>query len=107
VTTAISWVVEMTTYRADEPTQTRNKRLAVYADAPSLTDASLPVDVVASTPVAVWPSGAMASDTVDGMVSVEVWINTTTTSSTRVPATLITVEVTIAEGRVVGSKVRP
>lgn len=104
---AIGWVVEMTTYRADEPTQDRNERLAVYADASLLTEGSLPFGVGASAPVAVWPSRAVAADAGDGVVSVEVWITTTTTSGARVPATLITVEVTISEGLVVGSKVLP
>ena len=104
---ALGWVIEMTTYRADEPTENRSERLAVYADASLLTEGSLPFGVGASAPVAVWPSGAAATDIVDGVVSVEVWINTTPTSGARVPATLLTVEVTIAEGRVVGSKVLP
>ena len=80
---AIGWVVEMTTYRADEPTQNRSERLAVYADASPLTDGSLPLDVIAAAPVAVWPSGAAVTDAADGVVSVEVWINTTPTSGAR------------------------
>jgi hypothetical protein len=104
---AIGWVIEMTTYRADEPTQKRSERLAVYADASPLTDGSLPLDVKAAAPVAVWPSGAAITDAADGVVSVEVWINTTPTSGARKPATLITLEVTIADGRVVSSKVLP
>lgn len=106
-TIAIGWVIEMTTYRADEPTQKRSERLAVYADASPLTDGTLPLDVIAAAPVAVWPSGAAITDAADGVVSVEVWINTTQTSRARLPATLLTVEVTIAEGRVVGSRVLP
>jgi hypothetical protein len=102
---AIGWVVEMTTYRADEPTENRTERLAVYADASQLTDGSFPLDVIAAAPVAVWPSGAEIRDAADGVVSVEVWINTTPTSGARKPDTLITVEVTIADGRVVSSKV--
>jgi hypothetical protein len=104
---AIGWVVEMTTYRADEPTQKRSERLAVYADGSPQPDGSLPLDVIAAAPVAVWPSGAAITDAADGVVSVEVWINTTPTSGARKPATLITVEVTIADGRVVSSKVLP
>jgi hypothetical protein len=104
---AIGWVIEMTTYRADEPTENRSERLAVYADASPLKDGSLPLDVIAAAPVAVWPSGAAITDAADGVVSVEVWINTTPTSGARKPATLITVEVTIADGRVVSSKVLP
>jgi hypothetical protein len=106
-TVAIGWVVEMTTYRADEPTESRSERLAVYADASPLTDRSLPPDFLAAAPAAVWPSGATVTDTADGVVSVEVWINTTPTSGARKPATLITVEVTITDGRVVDSKVLP
>ena len=104
---AIGWVIEMTTYRADEPTQRRSARLAVYADASPLTDGSLPLDVIAAAPVAVWPSGAAITDAADGVVSVEVWINATPTSGAATPATLITVEVTITDGRVVSSKVLP
>lgn len=104
---AIGWVVEMTTYRADEPPESRRERLEVYNDASSLTDRSLPLDLLAAAPVAVWPSGATIRGAADGVVAVEVWINTTPTSGARKPATLITVEVTIADGRVVSSKVLP
>lgn len=104
---AISWVVEIVTYRADEPIESRSERLSVYADTSSLTEGSLPFDIAASAPVAVWPSGAAVTDAADGVVSVEVWINTTPTSGAPTPATPLTVDVTIAEGRVVASKVLP
>ena len=106
-TVAIGWVVEMTTYRADEPIQDRRARLVGYTDAVSLTNGPPPFDLTASAPEAMWPTGATVSSAVGGIVVVEVSLKQTPESGARAAPALVTVEVTIADGRVVGWKVLP
>jgi len=106
-TVAIGWVVEMTTYRADEPIQDRRARLAVFTDTVSLTNGSLPFDLHASAPEAMWPTGATVSSAAGGVVVVEVSVKQTPESGARAAPTLVTVEVTITDGRVVDWKVLP
>ena len=104
---AIGWVVELATYRADEPIEDRRARLNAYTDTASLTAGPLPFDLGTAAPEAMWPTDAIVSHDAEGVVTVDVWLNTTPTSGTREPVALVRVEVTIAEGRVIGSKVRP
>ena len=106
-TVAIGWVVEMTTYRADEPIQERRARLAGYTDAAALTDGPLPFDLHASAPDAMWPTGATVSSAAGGIVVVEVSLRQTPESGARAAPALVTVEVTIVDGRVVAWKVLP
>lgn len=104
---AIVWVVELATYRADEPIEDRRERLAAFADAPALTDGSLPFNFFGSAPDALWPTRATVDHVTDGVVTVEAWLNWTAQSGITGPATMVTVEVTMVEGRVVDSKVLP
>ena len=97
----------MTTYRADESIQDRRERLAVYTDVVLLTDGPPPFDLTTEAAEAMWPTGAIVNHAADGVVAVAVWINRTPKSGPRVEPTLVTVEVTITDGRVIGWKVLP
>ena len=81
--------------------------LLLEACVPALTDVSLPFNFFASAPDARWPTRAAVGHVADAVVTVEAWLNLAAQLGTSGPATTVTVEVTIVEGRVADSKVLP